>query len=43
MDLANEIQFREVITNIDLLEKILEKSFLSDAEEVEKKKRGDSE
>lgn len=33
MDLANEIQFREVITNIDLLEKILEKSFLSDAEE----------
>ena len=33
MDLANEIQFREVITNIDLLEKILEKSFLSDVEE----------
>lgn len=33
MDLANEIQFRESITNIDLLEKILDKSFLSDAEE----------
>ena len=33
MDLANEIQFREAITNIDLLEKILDKSFLSDVEE----------